>query len=91
MPPAAQRCQGRPALCPRCGTELAIDPSGPWCRTCRAAWVGASRYPSCPLPPVATGNTPRTKGLRLCRAHARLLVDAAGPDSVVRAPRPGNP
>lgn len=86
-----ERCQGRPALCPRRHGELAIDPSGPWCRSCRTADVGASRYPSCPMPTVATGNTPRTRGLRLCRAHARRLVDAAGPDCVVHDATPETP
>lgn len=77
-------CAGRPALCERCGSELAIDPAGPWCRSCRTAAVGTSRYRPCPMPPVATGTTARTRGLRLCRAHARRLVDAAGPHAVTR-------
>jgi hypothetical protein len=89
--PVGERCQGRPALCPRCHRELAIDPAGPWCRTCRTAQVGASRYPSCPMPTVATGNTARTRGLRLCRAHARRLVDTGGPESVVPDAKPDSP
>jgi hypothetical protein len=82
-PPEPERCHGRPALCPRCHTELAFDPSGPWCRSCRVACVGAGRYPPCPIPPVATGATGRAKGLRPCRAHARRLVDGAGPHAVI--------
>jgi hypothetical protein len=81
-PAGADRCQGRPPLCPRCHRELVLDPTGPWCRSCRTADVGAPRNPPCPMPPVATGTTPRTAGLRLCRAHARHLVDRAGPQAV---------
>ncbi len=77
-------CAGRPPLCPRCHAELTTDPAGPWCRTCRVASAGSRRYPHCPMLPVATGNTPRAKGLRLCRAHARRLVDVGGADSVIR-------
>ncbi|NUS56058.1 MAG: hypothetical protein HOV66_14555 [Streptomycetaceae bacterium] len=88
--PDPDRCDGRPALCDRCHTELSIDPAGPWCRSCRIASVGAGRYPPCPMPPVATGTTGRAKGLRLCRAHARRLVDGAGPHAVLRDARPTN-
>jgi len=91
MPTDPDRCQGRPPLCRKCGTELVTDPAGPWCRTCRTADAGARRYPACPMPPIATGTTARTAGLRLCRAHARRLVDAAGPHAVVRDAAPTTP
>ena len=78
-----RRCAGEPLLCRRCEVPLVLDPTGPWCRTCRRAWPGAPQKPRCPYPAVATGRTPRTRGLRLCRIHARLLVDAAGPDAVI--------
>jgi hypothetical protein len=83
-PPEKGCCDGRPALRPRCHTELAIDPSGPWCRSCRVASAGTGRATPRPMPPIATGTTGRTKGLRLCRAHACRLVDAAGPHAVIR-------
>jgi hypothetical protein len=86
-PAADACCQGAPPLCPRCHAELVLDPTGPWCRTCRTADAGARLNPPCPMPPVATGNTPRTRGLLLCRAHARRLVDRAGPDTVTPLPR----
>lgn len=76
------RCAGQPPLCPHCQVELVADPTGPWCRTCRRAWPGAPLNAACPHPAIATGNSPRTRALRLCRAHARLLVDRAGPDAV---------
>ena len=76
------RCAGQPPLCPHCHLALVPDPTGPWCRTCRRAWCGQPSNSPCPNPAVATGNTPRTRGLRLCRTHARLLVDAGGPDAV---------
>lgn len=76
------RCAGQPPLCPHCRAPLVADPTGPWCRTCRRAWPGAPRHTKCTEPAIATGNTPRTRGLRLCRGHARLLVDAHGPGSV---------
>jgi hypothetical protein len=83
------RCAGRPSLCPHCQVELVLDPTGPWCRRCRRAWQGASRHLPCPHPAVATGNTPRTRGLRLCRTHARMLIDRGGPGAVTldRPPR----
>jgi hypothetical protein len=40
------------------------------------------------MTPIATGATPRTKGLPLCRIHARRLVDVGGTDAVVRDLRP---
>lgn len=76
------QCAGQPALCPNCTVDLIHDPQGPWCRTCRRAWQGETRYPPCPHPAIATGNTPRTRRLRLCREHARRLVDRGGPDAV---------
>ncbi|WP_194920178.1 hypothetical protein [Catenulispora rubra] len=85
---AGRRCAGRPAICDRCAVDLQIDPAGPWCRICRRAWPGSGRYPSCPMPAVATGATARTTGLRLCRLHARRLVDGAGPDAVIADPKP---
>lgn len=89
--PEPERCGGRPALCERCHAEMAIDPAGPWCRSCRIAFVGTRRYPPCPMPPIATGTTGRTRGLRLCRAHARRLVDGAGPHAVLRDANPTPP
>ena len=84
MSAGAEICEGRPALCPRCEHDLIDDPAGPWCRTCRTAQTGARRHGPCPIPATATGNTARTRGLRLCRAHARRLVDRGGPEAVVR-------
>lgn len=81
-PEPDSRCAGQPPLCPRCQVELVADPTGPWCRKCRRAWAGAPRHAPCPQPAVATANTPRTRGLRLCRTHARLLVDYGGTDAV---------
>jgi hypothetical protein len=72
-------CAGRPLVCPRCQVPLVTDPTGPWCRRCRRAWPGSRAHTRCPNAAIATGNTSRTRGLRLCRAHARLLVDASGP------------
>ena len=85
-PARADRCQGRPPLCRRCHRALVPDPTGPWCRTCRTADAGAPPHPPCPMPPVATGATARTRGLRLCRAHARRLADRAGPGAVLPDP-----
>lgn len=76
-------CAGQPPLCPHCQVPLVADPTGPWCRTCRRAWSGAPRDTRCPHPAIATANTPRTRGLRLCRTHMRLLVNAGGPGSVL--------
>jgi hypothetical protein len=78
-----ERCQGTPPLCDRCGLVLDIDPAGPWCRSCRRTWPEDGRFPTCHATAIAVGNTPRTRGLRLCRNHARRLVDAAGPDAVI--------
>jgi hypothetical protein len=86
LSPQVDRCQGRPPLCRRCHRELVLDPTGPWCRTCRTADAGAPAHPPCPMPPVATGATTRTRGLRLCRAHARRLADPAGPGAVLSDP-----
>jgi hypothetical protein len=88
MPPDPRQCLGRPALCERCHAVLAIDPAGPWCRSCRTAEVGARRWAACPMPAVATGATVRTRGLRLCRAHARRMANRAGPHSAVPDPAP---
>ena len=44
-----------------------------------ARWHGP-----CPIPATAIGNTPRTRGLRIRRAHAHRLVDRGGPDTVIR-------
>lgn len=82
FPTRADRCQGQPPLCRRCHRDLVLDPTGPWCRTCRTADAGAPRNPPCPMPPVATDATPRTKGLRLCQAHTSRLLERAGPDAV---------
>jgi hypothetical protein len=81
-PEPDSRCVGQPPLCDNCQVELVADPTGPWCRNCRRAWAGAPLHAPCPHPAVATGNTPRTRGLRLCRAHARLLVDRGGSGAV---------
>lgn len=86
-PDGADRCQGQPPLCRRCHRELVLDPTGPWCRTCRTADSGAPRHKPCPMQPIATGTTPRTNGLRLCRAHARRLIDKAGPGAIRPDPR----
>jgi hypothetical protein len=77
------RCAGQPPLCPGCSAPLVADPTGPWCRRCRRAYPGSPPHLRCAHPPIATGNTPRTGALRLCRRHARLLVDAAGPGAVI--------
>jgi len=34
------------------------------------------------MPPITTGTTQPTKGLRLCREHARRLIDHSGPHAV---------
>ena len=86
-------CAGRPLLCPHCQVPLIADPTGPWCRRCRRAWPGAPAHARCPNTAIATGNTPRTRGLRLCRAHARLLADAGGPGAAIldNPPRAATP
>lgn len=76
------RCAGQPPLCPWCQVALVADPTGPWCRTCRRAWSGAPRNSPCPNPAIATASTARTHGFRLCRIHARLIADRAGPDAI---------
>lgn len=79
----ADACQGRPPLCRRCHRELVPDPTGPWCRSCRTADAGAPLHTPCPMPPAATSATARTRGLRLCRAHARRLIGHAGPGAAL--------
>lgn len=81
-PRADSRCCRQLPLCPHCQVELVADPTGPWCRNCRRARPGAPLNAACPHPAIATGNTPHARALRLCRAHARLLIDRAGPDAV---------
>ena len=76
-------CAGQPPLCPHCQVLLVADPTGPWCQRCRRAWAGSPAHGRCPNPAIATGNTQRTRGLRLCRAHARLLVDVGGPGTAI--------
>lgn len=76
-------CAGLPPLCPHCQVPLVADPTGPWCRRCRRAWSGTRAHTRCTNAAIATGNTPRTRGLRLCRSHARLLVDAAGAGAAI--------
>jgi hypothetical protein len=76
-------CAGRPPLCPHCQAPLVADPTGPWCRRCRRAWPGSPAHARCPNPANATGNTALARGLRLCRTHARLLVDAGGAGAAI--------
>lgn len=76
-------CAGRPPLCPHCQVPLVADPTGPWCRRCRRAWQGSPAHAHCTNTPNATADTARTRGLRLCPTHARLLVDAHGTGAVI--------
>ncbi|WP_344657148.1 hypothetical protein [Catenulispora subtropica] len=87
-PDDPRRCQGLPPICDRCGVALAVDPAGAWCRSCRRTWPEDGRFPACRATAIAAGNTTRTRGLRLCRNHARRLVDAGGPDAIVPDRRP---
>jgi len=76
-------CASRELLCPHCQVPLVADPTGPWSPRCRRAWPGSPVHARCTNTADATANTPRTRGMRLCHTHARLLVDAAGPGAAI--------